>query len=156
MAPKGSSKDHNSANSTGTGTGTVVVSAAGNVPSLQLIGTIETPCCLPQGVDFPDGFGLNYNEKHWANETTSKTLIDTIILPRIEKIQKDKDPPRDAKSLLIFDVFRGQKSPLFLENIVANGCVCAGKMTDVLLDASVNKRQSGITTSAAPTKGSKH
>ena len=109
----------------------------------------KTERSLPKGVEFPTGFNLLQNESHCANEKTSFDLINKIILPYIEDIKKEKNLPSDEKALLIFDVFRGQKTSGVLEYLTSKNCIYVfvpANMTDKYqpLDSTVNKRIKSI------------
>ena len=44
----------------------------------QLIYTGKTACSLPS-VEFPNGFCLSYNPKHWSNEYETINLLESIV-----------------------------------------------------------------------------
>ena len=58
-------------------------------------------------VDFRDGFSLTASETHYSSEKEALKFIDEIILPYVQKEQKNLGR-ENQKALLIFDVFRGQ------------------------------------------------
>ena len=53
---------------------------------------------------------LSYNERHRSNNKETLRLIDSILLPHIEKIKKDLSLPNDQKSLIIWNAFTGQNT----------------------------------------------
>ena len=57
---------------------TVFESLDDKILPLQLIYKGKTQRLLPT-VDFPDGFCLSYNEKHWSNEKKTVSLIDRFL-----------------------------------------------------------------------------
>ena len=65
----------------------------------QLICKRKTQRLLPT-VEFPDGFYLSYNEKHWSNEKETVRLIEQVLLPYIKKFEEEKCLQNDQKSLL--------------------------------------------------------
>ena len=145
MAPLGSKKvPVHDADEKAAITGTVAVSAAGTALPMQLSYHRKTIRCLPKHVEFPSGFDLNFNEKHWANEGTSFELVERIILPHIKKVKEQNNMTESTKSLLILDVFRGQKTEAFLKYLEANNIYIfvPANMTDIFqhMDISVNKR----------------
>ena len=75
----------------------------------QLIYKGKTQRSLPI-VDFPDGFCLSHNEKHWSNEKETVRLIEQVLVPYIKKSKKEKVIPNDQKSLLIWDAFKAQST----------------------------------------------
>ena len=145
MSPKGSKKvPIHDLNAKAAITGTIAVNATGDVLPFQLIYTGKTERSLPKIVKFPDGFDLCFNEKHWANEVTSFSLIDKVILPFIDKVKAEKNLPKESTALLIFDVFRGQKTDSFINHLAEKNCIVvfvSSNMTDMFqpLDVTVNK-----------------
>ena len=73
---------------------------------MQLIYKDKTNQSLPK-VDFPDGLSLSANKTHYSNEEEALKFIDEIILPHVQK-ERAKLRCGNQKTLLIFDVFRGQ------------------------------------------------
>ena len=150
MSPKGSKKvPIHELNVKAAITGTIAVNATGNVLPFQLIYTGKTERSLPKNVKFPDGFDLCFNEKHWANEVTSFSLIDKVILPFIDKVKAEKNLPKESKALLIFDVFRGQKTDSFINHLAEKNCIVVfvpSNMTDMFqpLDVTVNKNINSV------------
>ena len=71
------------------------------MPPFQLIYKGKTERSLPS-YDFPEGFSLSLNEKHWSNEIETIQLIDEILLPYIENGKKEHNLPDYQKSLLIW------------------------------------------------------
>ena len=61
-------------------------------------------------VDFPDGFCLSYNEKHWSNEKETVRLIEQVLVSYIKKFKEEKGLPNDQKSLLIWVAFKAQST----------------------------------------------
>ena len=145
MSPKGSRKvPIHDLNAKATITRTIAVNATGNVLPFQLIYTEKTERSMPKNVKFPDGFDLCFNEKHWANEVTNFSPIDKVILPFIDKVKAEKNLPKESKALLIFDVFRGQKTDSFINHLSDKNCIVVfipSNMTDMFqpVDVTVNK-----------------
>ena len=73
---------------------------------MQLIYKGKTNQSLPK-VDFLDGFSLSANETHYSSEKEALKFIDEIIVPYVQK-EWEKLGRKNQKTLLIFDVFRGQ------------------------------------------------
>ena len=90
-------------------TATLCESLDGTMLPFQLIYKGKTERSLPS-YDFPEGFSLSFNEKHWGNEIETIQLIDEILLPYIEKVKKEHNLPDYQKSLLIWDAFRAQST----------------------------------------------
>lgn len=88
---------------------TLCESHDGIILPFQLIYKGKTARSLPK-VDFPEGFCLSHNEKHWSNETETIRLIDDVLVPYIEKVKEEKALPRNQKSLLIWDAFKAQST----------------------------------------------
>ena len=88
---------------------TICESHDGTVLPFQIIYKGKTPRLLPN-VDFPDGFCLSYNEKHWSNENETIRLIEKVLVPYIKKVREAKSLPSNQKSLLIWDAFKAQST----------------------------------------------
>ena len=69
-------------------------------------------------VDFPGGFSLSHNEKHWNNEAETICLINDVLVQYIKERKKRK-LCRDQKSLLIWDAFKA-KSTAKVEDTLAS------------------------------------
>ena len=109
---------------------------------MQLIYKGKTHQSLPK-VDFPPGFSLSVNEKHFSNEKESLKFFEEIILPYIEK-EREILGSDSQRGLLIFDVFRGQTTDSFFEALKANNVIATKippNMTHLYqpLDLTVNK-----------------
>ena len=74
---------------------------------MQLIYGGKTNRSIPN-VQFPRGFSLSANPKHYSNEGETKKIIIDIILPRVESVRETLHLSDDFPALLIMDVFRGQ------------------------------------------------
>ena len=60
--------------------------------------------------DFPVGFSLSANPKHYSNTGESIMLIKEIIIPYIEKERISLKLFKPEPALLIMDLVRGQKT----------------------------------------------
>ena len=124
-------------------TAVLTVSKTGRMLPTQLIYAGTTKRCLPQGVDFPDGWHITHTETHWSNTSTMLTYIDNIILPYVEKKRIEMGKP-EQKALLILDHYRAHRVDAMKEKMINNG-VCyiyvPACCTDRLqpLDLTVNK-----------------
>ena len=74
---------------------------------MQLIYGGKTNCTIPN-VDFPKGFSLSANPKHYSNEEESREIILDIISPHVKLVREKLQLPDTVPALLIMDVFRGQ------------------------------------------------
>ena len=86
---------------------TFVISMSGEFLPLQIIYQGKTKASLPRNFSFPKGFCLSQNPKHYSNETES---IDSVISPYVVSKRKELGLPPSQKAVLIWDVFRGQKT----------------------------------------------
>ena len=84
----------------------------------QLIYKEKITQSLPK-VDFPDGFSLSANEKHFSNTQESIKFLKEIIIPFVNKKRLELKNPNQA-ALLIWDVFRGQKATPVLDLLKEN------------------------------------
>ena len=69
---------------------TVILSETitGKIFSFQLIYTGKTARSLPS-VEFPNGFCLSYNPKHWSNEYETINLLDSVVDPYFFQVRKE-------------------------------------------------------------------
>ena len=89
-------------------TATFDFSATGRFLPMQLIYAGKTKRCHPQGIKFPSGFDITHSLNHWRNEELAIQHICVIILPYVDKIKEELSLPKDQKTFLIYDVFKGQ------------------------------------------------
>ena len=87
--------------------GTFTVSATGRFLRMQLIYAGKTNRCDPQGIEFPPGFDVTHSHNHWSNEELAIQHICEIVIPYVDKMKEELGLPKDQKSLLIYDVFKG-------------------------------------------------
>ena len=80
---------------------------------MQLIYKGNTSQSFPK-ITFPTGFSLSANEKHFSNTEESIKFLEEIIVSYVDKKRGEIDSP-DQAALLIWDVFRGQKTEPVLE-----------------------------------------
>ena len=73
---------------------------------MQLMYKGNTSQSLPK-IQFPNGFSLGANLKHYSNETESLKFLKEIILPHV-KTERERLGLETQQALLIYDVFRGQ------------------------------------------------
>ena len=88
-------------------TATFAVSLSGAFLPIQLIYGGKTKKSLPR-FKFPPSFSLSVNKTHYSNEKEARKYLREIILPYVEMVKTTKKLKPDQKSLLIFDVFKGQ------------------------------------------------
>ena len=110
--------------------------------SFQLIYKGKTTQSLPK-IDFPDGFSLSVNEKHFSNTQESIKFLKEIVIPFIDKKRSELKNPSQA-ALLIWDVFRGQKTTPVLDILKENNITTEyvpNNMTNYYqpLDCTTNK-----------------
>ena len=85
---------------------------------LQLIYGGKTKQSLPK-IKFPDGFGSSLNPSHFSNTEESIKLIEEVVVPYIDKVRAELDNPIQP-ALLIWDIFRGQKTEAVLKVLKEN------------------------------------
>ena len=71
------------------------------------------------GFQFPNGFAVSKNEKHYSNEAETLSLIDKVIKPFVERKNKELKLPLTQRSLLIWAVFKGQKTEKVLSKLAS-------------------------------------
>ena len=89
-------------------TGTFAVSGTGQLLLIQVIYTGKNKRCHLQGIEFPSGFDFTHSFNHWSNEELVIQHMHEVILPYVDKIKEELSLTEDQKSLLIYDVFKGQ------------------------------------------------
>ena len=124
-------------------TGTFTVTKSGIFLPMQLIYEGKTDRCLPKDVTFPEGFDLTYTQNHWSNEEKALQHLTKIVFPYVEKKKAELNLPAEQKALLIFDVFKGQKTKRYQDHLESNGCAWVyipANLTDQFqpLDVTVN------------------
>ena len=82
---------------------TFVITLAGDFLPLQIIYAGKTKRCHPN-FQFPSGFCISQNPKHWSNEEETMKLIDKIIIPYIVKKRSELNLPATQKALVIWEV----------------------------------------------------
>ena len=110
---------------------------------MQLIYEGKTDRCLPKDVTFPDEGDLTYTHNHWSNEEKALEHLTKVLFPYVEKKKAELNVPAEQKSLLLFDVFKGQKTQRYQDYLESNGCAWVyvpANLTDQFqpLDITVN------------------
>ena len=98
---------------------TFVISLNGDFLPMQIIYQGKTKASQPRGFDFPCGFVVTQNPKHYSNELETLNLLDNIIQPYVVLKRKELNLPATQKALLIWDVFKGQKTGKVLSKLAA-------------------------------------
>ena len=88
-------------------TATFVVSATGFFLSIQVIYRGKSKRCLPK-FTFPSNFHVTFTLNHWSNLEKCEDLFKVVIFPYLTAKKKDLDYPKDQRSLIIMDTFKGQ------------------------------------------------
>ena len=105
-------------------TGTFTVTMSGIFLPMQLIYEGKTPRCLPQGISFPDNFNLTFTPNHWSNEDKVIEHLEKVVFPFIVEKRKECSPPDEQKAILVFDLFKGQKTERVHHLIADDNCFC--------------------------------
>ena len=92
-------------------TATFAETLDGSFFPFQLIYKGKTTQSLPK-VDFPDGFSLSVNEKHFSNTQELIKFLKEIVIPFVDKKRSELKNPSQA-TLLIWDVFRDKRRHLY-------------------------------------------
>ena len=103
-------------------TGTFVVNLSGEFLPVQLIYTRKTDLCHPK-VEFPKGFDITHSLNHWASKEIVMSLLKKIVFSFVNKKRGSLSLSKDAKALLIFDVFKGQATPAVNDLLKDNDCI---------------------------------
>ena len=97
-------------------TATFAETLDGSFLPFQLIYKGKTTQSLPK-IDFPDGFSLSVNEKHFSNTQESLKFLKEIVIPFADKERSELKNPSQA-ALLIRNVFNGQKTTPVLDILI--------------------------------------
>ena len=81
----------------------------GKILSFQLIYTGKTARSLPS-VEFPNGFCLSYNPKHWSNEYETINLLNSVVDPYFCQVREELGLQNDQKALILWDAFKVQST----------------------------------------------
>ena len=81
----------------------------GKILPFQLIYTGKTAHSLPS-VEFPDGFCLSYNPKHWSNEDGTINLLESVVDPYFCQVREELGLQNDQKALILWDAFKPQST----------------------------------------------
>ena len=95
-------------------TGTFAISLHGEFLPMQLIYGGKTSQSLPR-FEFPSGFLLSANSKHFSNTDESLKCLKEIIKPYVKKQRELLKCSVDQKALVIMDVFTGQMTTAVLD-----------------------------------------
>ena len=90
---------------------------------MQLIQADKTKRCQPQGIEFFSGFDVTNSLNHWSNEELAIQHIHEIILPYVDKIKEELGLPKDQKSLVIYDVIKGQTTKRYTDLLLENDLI---------------------------------
>lgn len=74
---------------------------------MQIIYQGKTKESQPGSFDFPRGFVVTQNPKHYSNELETLNLLDNIIQPYVVLKRKELNLPATQTALLILDIFKG-------------------------------------------------
>ena len=57
-------------------------------------------------IEFPSGFCLSYNPKHWSKECETINLLESVVDPYFSQVREELGLQTDQKVLILEDVFR--------------------------------------------------
>ena len=97
----------------------------------QLIYKEKTTQSLPK-IDFPNGFSLSVNERHFNNTQESIKFLKEIVIPFVDKKRSELKNPSQA-ALLIWDVFSGQKITPTLDILKENNIITEYVPSNILI-----------------------
>lgn len=66
------------------------------------------PTCHPKHVKLLNEFHVTQTENHWPNDRVHIAYLKKTIIPYIEKVWKQLNLKEDKKTLLIYNLFKGQ------------------------------------------------
>ena len=65
----------------------------------------------PREVQFPSSFSLSVNPKQCSSEEEAIEVLNEIIIPYVTEKRERLGLEKDQTTLLIMEVFKGQKKP---------------------------------------------
>lgn len=83
---------------------TFIITLSGEFLPMQIIYGGKTNASHPRGFDFPNGFCIPHNPRHWS-ETLK--LIDAVLAPYTVGKRRELGLPTTQKGLMVWDVFQG-------------------------------------------------
>ena len=122
---------------------TFVVSAAGSFLPIQLIYQGKSKRCLPK-FTFPSNFHVTFTPNHWSNLEKCEDLFKVIIFSYLSAKKKKFGYPKDQRSLIIMDTFKGQDNKEMKRLCAKNNCelvIVPHNLTNKFqpLDISINQ-----------------
>ena len=81
----------------------------GKILPFQLIYTGKTARSV-LSVEFPNGFCLSYNPKHWSNEDETINLLESVVDPYFCQVREELGLQNDQKALILWDAFKAQST----------------------------------------------
>lgn len=96
---------------------TFVVSLSGEFLPMQIIYGGKTAASQPCGFQFPKGFCLSQNPKHWSNEEETLKLINEVINPYLVRKRAELKLDKTQKALVVWDVFKGQMTEVVKQKL---------------------------------------
>ena len=104
-------------------TGTFAISMSGSFLPMQVMYEGKTQRCLPQGIEFPEGFDVTFTPNQWSNEEKALEYVQKLIFPYIKRRKEEVKLEDNHKALLLFDVFNGQKTQAVIDLIDEYTCL---------------------------------
>ena len=98
---------------------TFVISLNGDFLPMQIIYQGKTKASQPRGFDFPRGFAVTQNPKHYSNELETLNLLENINQPYVALKRKELNLPPTQKASLIWDVFKGHNTNKVLSKLAS-------------------------------------
>ena len=102
-------------------TATFSVTLSGKFFPIQLIYGGKTSQSVLR-YQFPQGFSLSVNEKHFSNTNEYIKLLNEIIVPYVKKERESKGLGEQQKALVIMDVFTWQMTSAIKE-VLEENCI---------------------------------
>lgn len=96
-------------------TACIASSLDGDLLPLQLIFQGKTDACHPPATDSAKAalLHMTHSENHWSSQQTMREWIESVLMPYVERKIEAQALPRDAKVILLLDVWAVHKSEEF-------------------------------------------
>ena len=102
-------------------TATFSITLSGKFFPIQLIYAGKTSQSVLR-YQFPQGFSLSVNEKHFSNTNEYIKLLNEIIVPYVKKERESKGLGEQQKALVIMNVFTWQMTSAIKE-VLEENCI---------------------------------
>ena len=80
----------------------------------------NTTASQPHDFQFPRGFCISQNPKHWSNEQETLKLIDEVVNSYVVKKRTELNLAETQKALMVWDAFKGHKTEAVKQKLTSH------------------------------------